>query len=156
MIRLTPVRSSLICFWCLLNLALLGCSARILTLNIINHGPPLSSVTIHYPLFGARTLAVGALPTGGEISRSIYFRQNGNVWWSYRTSDGRGMMAGANLFLNEHDDGLILYTVDEGGSVRTLTSGLKRHSGSEEQNHPTPQPPPPTRKVPAVKPSNHR
>jgi hypothetical protein len=50
------------------------------------------------------------------------------------------MMAGANLFLNEHDSGLILYVVDAGGSVRRMTSGLKRYSASEEQNHHTPPP----------------
>jgi hypothetical protein len=87
------------------------------------------------------------LPTGGEVSRTIYFRQKGNVWWSYRTRDGRDMMAGANLYLGEYDSGLILNIVDPGGSVRTLTSGLKRYSPSEEQNHPAAHPPPP-RKVP--------
>jgi hypothetical protein len=120
-----------------------------LTLNIINHGPPLQAVTIHYPCFGSGTVKAGALPTGAEVSRTIYFRQNGNVWWSYRTSDGRDMMAGANLFLNEHDSGLILYVVDAGGSVRTMTSGLKRYSGSEEQNHPTPHTPPARRSAPS-------
>jgi hypothetical protein len=155
MTRSTPIRLSLICACGLMHLALLGCSARMLTLNIINHGPPLQSVTIHYPCFGSRTLTAGALPTGGEVSRTIYFRQNGNVWWSYRTHDGRDMMAGANLFLNEHDSGLILYIVDAGGSVRTMTSALKRSSGADEQNHPTPHPPPPPRKVPTPKHSNH-
>jgi len=134
----------------LLNLALLGCSGRMLTVNIINHGPPLQAVAIHYPLFGSRTLTAGLLPTGGEVGRTIYFRQNGNVWWSYRTPDGRDMMGGSNLYLSEYDSGLILNIVDAGGSVRTLTSGLKRHSASEEQNHPAPQPPAP-RKVPAQK-----
>jgi hypothetical protein len=134
----------------LLNLALLGCSGRMLTVNIINHGPPLQAVAIHYPLFGSRTLTAGLLPTGGEVSRTIYFRQNGNVWWSYLTPDGRDMMAGANLYLSEYDSGLILNIVDAGGSVRTLTSGLKRYSASEEQKHPAPQPPAP-RKVPAPK-----
>jgi hypothetical protein len=144
MTRSTLIRSSLMYGLCaLLNMALLGCSARMLTVNIINHGPPLNSVTIHYPLFGSRTLQAGLLPTGGEVSRTIYFRQNGNVWWSYRTSDGRDMMAGANLYLTEYDSGLILNIVDSGGAVRTSTSGLKRSSPSQEQNHP-----PPPRKVP--------
>jgi hypothetical protein len=150
--RSTPIRSLLICACGLLNLALLGCSARMLTLNISNHGPPLQSVTIHYPCFGSRTLPTGALPTGAEVSRTIYFRQNGNVWWSYRTPDGRDLMASANLYLSEYDNGLILYVVDAGGSVRTMTSGLKRYSGSKEQNNPTPPP----RKAPTPKQSNHR
>jgi hypothetical protein len=149
--RSTLIRSSLKYGACaLLSLALLGCSGRMLTVNIINHGPPLQAVTIHYPLFGSRTLTAGLLPTGGEVGRTIYFRQNGNVWWSYRTLDGRDMMAGSNLYLSEYDSGLILNIVDAGGSVRTLTSGLKRHSASEEPNHPAPQPPAP-RKVPAPK-----
>jgi hypothetical protein len=150
-----PIRSSLKYAACaLLNFTLFGCSARMLTVNIINHGPPLQYVAIHYPLFGSRTLKAEALPTGGEISRTIYFRQNGNVWWSYRTPDGRDMMAGANLYLSEYDSGLILNIVDAGGSVRTMTSGLKRYSPSEEQNHSAPPPPP--RKVPAPKQNNHR
>jgi hypothetical protein len=151
MTRSTPIRSSLKYGACaLLSLALLGCSGRMLTVNIINHGPPLQSVAIHYPFFGSRTLTAGLLPTGGEVGRTIYFRQNGNVWWSYRTSDGRDMMAGSNLYLSEYDSGLILNMVDAGGSVRTLTSGLKRYSAAEEQKHPAPQPPAP-RKVPAPK-----
>ncbi len=120
-----------------------------LTVNIINHGPPLQSVAIHYPLFGSRTVTAGLLPTGGEVSRTIYFRQNGNVWWSYRTRDGRDMMAGANLYLKENDSGLILNIIDEGGTVRTSTTGLKRYSPSAGQNHPPPQRPP--RKVPTPK-----
>ncbi len=152
----TPIRSSLkYGASALLSLALLGCSGRMLTVNSINHGPPLHFVTIHYPLFGSRTLVADLLPAEGEVSRTIYFRQNGNVWWSYRTTDGRDMMAGANLFLNEQDSGLILNLVDAGGSVRTMTSGPKRYSPSEEQNHPAPYPPPP-RKVPAPKQNNHR
>jgi hypothetical protein len=151
MTRSTPIRSSLKYGACaLLSLALLGCSGRMLTVNIINHGPPLQSVAIHNPFFGSRTLTAGLLPTGGEVGRTIYFRQNGNVWWSYRTSDGRDMMAGSNLYLSEYDSGLILNMVDAGGSVRTLTSGLKRYSAAEEQKHPAPQPPAP-RKVPAPK-----
>jgi hypothetical protein len=82
MTRSTPIRSSLKYGVCvLLNLALLGCSGHMLTVNIINHGPPLHSVAIHYPLFGSRTLTADLLPTGGEVSRTIFFRQNGNVWW---------------------------------------------------------------------------
>jgi hypothetical protein len=150
MTRSTLIRSSLKYGACaLLNLALLGCSGRMLTVNIINHGPPLQAVAIHYAFFGSRTFAAGLLPTGGEISRTIYFRQNGNVWWSHRTPDGRDMMAGSNLYLSEYDSGLILNIVDAGGSVRTLTSGLKRYKASEEQNHPASQSPP--RKVPAPK-----
>src|ERR1700678_765608 len=140
------IRSSLRYGVCaLLSLALLGCSGRMVTINIINHGPPLHSVAIHYPLFGSRTLTADLLSTGGEVSRTIFFRQNGNVWWSYRTADGRDMMAGANLYLSEYDSGLILNIVDAGGSVRTMTSGLKRYSPSEEQNN-TPPPPPAPRK----------
>jgi hypothetical protein len=116
-----------------------------LTVNIINNGPPLQSVAIHYPLFGSRTLTAGALPPGGEVGRTIFFRQNGNVWWSYRTPDGRDMMAGANLYQSEYDSGLILNIVDAGGTVRTITNGLKRYSASAEQNHPTPHPPRPGR-----------
>jgi hypothetical protein len=111
-------------------------------------------VAIHYPLSGSRTLTADLLPTGGEVSRTIFFRQNGNVYWSYRTSDGRDMMAGSNLYLSEYDSGLILNIVDAGGSVRTMSSGLRRYSPSKEQNN-TPQPPPP-RKVPAPKQNNHR
>jgi hypothetical protein len=155
-IRSTPIRFSLSCACAFLYLTLCGCSGRILTINIINHGPPLQSVTIHYPLFGARTLTAGALPTGGEISRSIYFRQNGNVYWSYQTHDGRDMMAGDNLFLNAQDSGLILNIVDAGGAVRTMTSGLKRSSASAAQNHPAPYAPPPPRKTPTPKQNNHR
>jgi hypothetical protein len=156
MTRSPLIRSSLKYGVCaLLNLALLGCSGHMLTVNIINHGPPLHSVAIHYPLFGSRTLTADLLPTGGEVSRTIFFRQNGNVWWSYRTSDGRDMMAGSNLYLSEYDSGLILNIVDAGGSVRTMTSGLKRYSPSEEQKHPAPVPPPP-RKAPAPKQNNHR
>src|ERR1700677_2300029 len=51
MTRSTPIRSSLKHGVCaLLNLALLGCSGRMLTVNIINHGPPLHSVVISVPL----------------------------------------------------------------------------------------------------------
>jgi hypothetical protein len=156
MTRSTPIRSSLKYAACaLLNVTLLGCSARMLTVNIINHGPPLQSVAIHYPLFGSRTLTAGVLPTGGEISRTIYLRQNGNVWWSYRTPDGRDIMAGANLYLSEYDSGLILNIIDAGGTVRTATNGLKRYSASEEQNHSAAHPPP-SRKVPTPKQNNHR
>jgi hypothetical protein len=156
MTRFTPIRLTLKYGVCaLLNLALLGCSGHMLTVNIINNGPPLHSVAVHYPFFGSRTLTADLLPTGGEVSRTIFFRQNGNVWWSYRTTDGRDMMAGANLYLSEYDSGLILNIVDAGGSVRTMTSGLKRYSPSEGQNHPAPHPPPP-RKVPPPKQNNHR
>jgi hypothetical protein len=156
MTRSTPIRSSLKYGACaLLNLTLLGCSGHMLTVNIINHGPPLQSVAIHYPLFGSRSLTTDLLPTGGEVSRTIFFRQNGNVWWSYRTRDGRDMMAGANLYLSEYDSGLILNIVDAGGSVRTITNGLKRYSSSAEQTRPTPQPAQ-ARKVPAPKQNNHR
>jgi hypothetical protein len=133
---------------------LVGCSGRILTLNIINRGPRLQSVTIHYPCFGSRTLTTGTLETGGEVSRTIYFRQNGNVWWSYRTRDGRDMMAGANLYLSEYDSGLILHVVDAGGSVRTMTSGLKHYSSSAAQNRPLQHTPP--RKARTPKHSNQR
>jgi len=68
--------------------------------------------------------------------------------------DGRDMMAGANLYLSEYNSGLILNIVDPGGSVRTITNGLKRYSPSEEQNHPAPHPPPP-RKVPPPKQNNN-
>jgi hypothetical protein len=155
MARSTPIRSSLKYAPWLLNLALLGCSPRMLTINIINHGPPLHSVAIHYPLFGSRTLTADLLPTGGELSRTILFRQNGNVWWSYRTADGREMLAGNNLYLSEYDSGLILNIVDTGGFVRTITSGLKRYSPTQEQGPSAPHPPPP-RKAPSPKQSNHR
>jgi hypothetical protein len=138
-----------------MNVALLGCTKNMLTVNIINNGPPLHSVVIHYTFFGSRTLTADLLPTGGELSRTIYFRQNGNVWWSYRTSDGRDMMAGSNLYLHEQDNGLILNIVDAGGSVRTITSGLRRESPPEEQNRAVTHPAPP-KKAPAPKQNNHR
>lgn len=48
MTRSTPIRSALKYGVCaLLNLALLGCSGNMLTVNIINHGPLLHSVAIH-------------------------------------------------------------------------------------------------------------
>ena len=65
MTRFMPIRSLLQYGACaLLNLALLGCSGRMLTVNIINHGPPLQLVTIHYPFFGSRTLPVCCRPVG--------------------------------------------------------------------------------------------
>jgi hypothetical protein len=83
MARSRPIRASLKYGACaVLDFALLGCTKNMLTVNIINHGPPLHSVVIHYPFFGSRTLTADLLPTGGEVSRTIYFRQNGNVWWS--------------------------------------------------------------------------
>ena len=42
-----------------------------LTVNIINHGPPLQAVAIHYPLFGSRTLTAGLLPTGGGLTTLV-------------------------------------------------------------------------------------
>lgn len=119
-----------------------GCGAPApIYFRIINHGPQLRHIVLHYPFWGDRTWVVETLPTGGEVTHAVFFHNDGAFSWTQRTADGRDLGTANAIYIGDRDQGTLLYDIDQGGYPHLVTNQLKRYKAPPQEPHPIPPSP---------------